>query len=88
MPDGTRKRRKSPIAAKRRWYAAHRAKRFARRFWMSSLDDSSTDELMNLSAEFHATEREMAVVCAISQAEFGTGWNGFVDAYRDPLVLA
>lgn len=32
MPDGTRKRRFSPLAAKRRWYAKHRAARFRRRF--------------------------------------------------------
>ena len=34
MPDGKRKRRHSENAAKRRWYAYHRAKRFARRFLM------------------------------------------------------
>lgn len=32
MPDGKRKRRHSPIKAKREWYAAHRARRFAKRF--------------------------------------------------------
>jgi len=32
MPDGQRKRRHSPNASKRRWYAHHRALRFARRF--------------------------------------------------------
>jgi hypothetical protein len=31
MPDGTRKRRHSPNAARRRWYAVHRARRFSRR---------------------------------------------------------
>jgi hypothetical protein len=32
MPDGTRKRRFSPNAAKRQWYARYRSQRFARRF--------------------------------------------------------
>ena len=32
MPDGSRKRRFSPDAVKRQWYARHRAQRFARRF--------------------------------------------------------
>ena len=32
MPDGKRKRRYSPNAAKRQWYARHRALRFGRRF--------------------------------------------------------
>jgi hypothetical protein len=34
MPDGKRKRRHSGNAAKRRWYALHRARRFRRRFWL------------------------------------------------------
>jgi hypothetical protein len=33
MPDGNRKRRHSLDAAKRRWYAFHRSRRFRRRFW-------------------------------------------------------
>jgi len=33
MPDGKRKRRFSPIGAKRQWYAAFRDKRFAARQW-------------------------------------------------------
>jgi hypothetical protein len=32
MPDGTRKRRLSSNLAKRKWYAYHRSRRFARRF--------------------------------------------------------
>ena len=32
MPDGKRKRRHSPLRAKREWYAKHRAERFRRRF--------------------------------------------------------
>ncbi len=32
MPDGTRKRRFSPVSAQRQWYARHRAERFRRRF--------------------------------------------------------
>jgi hypothetical protein len=32
MPDGSRKRRWSLDTAKRRWYAQHRSRRFARRF--------------------------------------------------------
>ena len=34
MPDGKRKRRHSKDKAKRTWYAAHRAARFAKRFWV------------------------------------------------------
>lgn len=44
MPDGKRKRRSSPNAAKRRWYAQHRARRFARCLWVTDLaDDGMTD---------------------------------------------
>jgi hypothetical protein len=32
MPDGSRRRRQSLDMAKRRWYAQHRSRRFARRF--------------------------------------------------------
>jgi hypothetical protein len=32
MPDGSRKRRHSPNAARSRWYAQHRSARFRRRF--------------------------------------------------------
>jgi hypothetical protein len=32
MPDGSRKRRHSADAARRTWYATHRARRFSRRF--------------------------------------------------------
>jgi len=32
MPDGKRKRRHSPLRAKREWYARHRSLRFRRRF--------------------------------------------------------
>lgn len=35
MPDGRRKRRHSGIAAKREWYARHRAMRFRRRFGLA-----------------------------------------------------
>jgi hypothetical protein len=35
MPDGTRKRRFSPLMAKRQWYARHRAVRFCRRFGLA-----------------------------------------------------
>ena len=36
MPDGKRKRRFSANLSKRRYYAAHRARRFARRFGFGS----------------------------------------------------
>ncbi|QDU31275.1 hypothetical protein ETAA8_64280 [Anatilimnocola aggregata] len=37
MPDGKRKRRHSVNAARRRWYAQHRSRRFSRRFgWNDS----------------------------------------------------
>lgn len=36
MPDGTRKRRFSPIRSRREWYAQHRAQRFFRRFGLGS----------------------------------------------------
>lgn len=35
MPDGSRKRRFSQNAARRLWYARHRAERFRRRFRLS-----------------------------------------------------
>ncbi len=35
MPDGTRNRRFSTNAAKRHWYARHRAIRFSRRFGLA-----------------------------------------------------
>jgi hypothetical protein len=89
MPDGTRKRRNSPIAAKRRWYSAHRAERFARRFWTSSLEDSSIHELTSLSAVFNSAKHELAIATEYSEVWVGNGWGNFVDAYRgDPLVFA
>ncbi len=37
MPDGQRRRRHSANAARRKWYAAFRAQRFARRFgWLNT----------------------------------------------------
>ncbi len=39
MPDGTRKRRFSPIESKRTWYAQHRAARFRRRFGLGCSGD-------------------------------------------------
>ncbi|MEM7454853.1 MAG: hypothetical protein AAF456_10935, partial [Planctomycetota bacterium] len=33
MPDGKRRRRHSENPARRRWYAQHRARRFATRLW-------------------------------------------------------
>jgi len=40
MPDGRRKRRFSTNAARRRWYALHRSRRFTRRFGWPHLSDS------------------------------------------------
>jgi hypothetical protein len=37
MVDGTRKRRHSPNQIKRKWYARHRAIRFARRLFARSI---------------------------------------------------
>ena len=39
MPDGKRKRRHSTNPARRRWYANHRARRFARRIWEAANAD-------------------------------------------------
>jgi hypothetical protein len=36
MPDGKRRRRQSSNPARRRWYALHRARRFRRRFGLTS----------------------------------------------------
>jgi hypothetical protein len=41
MPDGRRKRRTSPIAAKNRWYAFSRGIRFRRRMNQSEAADMS-----------------------------------------------
>lgn len=38
MPDGKRRRRHSPNRSKRAWYAAHRARRFFRRFSLSEVE--------------------------------------------------
>lgn len=35
MPDGKRKRRHSPLQARREWYAKHRSFRFQRRFGLN-----------------------------------------------------
>jgi len=40
MPDGKRKRRYSPNQCKRQWYAAHRSRRFYKRFGLSSTPES------------------------------------------------
>lgn len=40
MPDGSRKRRHSTNIHKCRWYALHRARRFARRFFGRDIGDN------------------------------------------------
>jgi len=41
MPDGSRKRRHSTNASRRRWYALYRSWRFQRRFGFTSWGESS-----------------------------------------------
>ena len=38
MPDGKRKRRRSTLASKRKWYALYRAVRFGRRFGLETTE--------------------------------------------------
>lgn len=51
MPDGKRKRRQSPLAAKRRWYANYRAARFQRRFGLAEqIGTTDRQHLLAVSA--------------------------------------
>lgn len=43
MPDGSRKRRHSPNAARSRWYAQHRSVRFRRRFGLDQKTGPKTE---------------------------------------------
>ncbi len=50
MPDGSRKRRHSPNAARSRWYALHRATRFRRRFGIDQKAVKATTEVTRTAA--------------------------------------
>lgn len=50
MPDGKRKRRHSADANKRKWYAAHRARRFAKRFGFGGMGELKQQCLLSIDA--------------------------------------
>jgi hypothetical protein len=88
MPDGTRKRRHSSIAAKRRWYAAYRAERFSRRFWGCAQFDSTTDGLLSLANAFGAKGLGMTGVNLLPRPDFSIYWNSLIDTRREPSLVA
>jgi hypothetical protein len=92
MPDGTRRRRHSPIHAKRRWYAEHRAERFARRFNISSGANSAswkteTPEL-SMTLALDVTEFGVAAASAVSAIRFWSHWNSALDPVDDRAAVA
>jgi hypothetical protein len=90
MADGTRRRRFSPITAKRRWYARHRAERFAERF--GGLGDSASALALDQTAvdDLPAPEPEpvTAQVVGALQLFSAEKWYSVVDAFQEQLAIA
>jgi hypothetical protein len=90
MADGTRRRRFSPITAKRRWYARHRATRFAERFG-GIAGTVSTPAPVSLATDDNGIgELEAATVDfgSVVQLHSAWKWNSVVSALHERLAIA
>lgn len=90
MADGTRRRRFSPITAKRRWYARHRATRFAVRFGGLAGAALAPAPIPIADDDFADPELEAATVDVSSAIQLHSAWrwNSVVSALHEQLAIA